>query len=429
MSRSIRVLVALAVGLAGFGLSAPAVAADNSTLPVCGSCGVSEVFANKDIGGVKFPKHILHNGSGTEVGTQASPLYFGFGTGITLPAFASTPTFNLGTLNGAATAANQTAAAAAKGEGATGAAVPSGAQYMGINSGGNLTGWNGAVSQSGTWTVQPGNTANTTPWLSSISQGGNTAVVKAANTVATTDVGVVVAVANTLSPGQAAAASSSPVVVAKNSGTGSTVAGAAVGTAGSAATEVVTVQGIASMTPFLSNPGTAANWGIGATAAAVPANAAYYGFNSGGNLTGVSSSAPLPVRPGDGTRNAIIDPCAANLQSYATGVITSATTTRIVAPSASNKTYACMFFVKASAADSVGVYEGTGGTCGTGKAGVLGGTTTANGLVFGTAGDGLLLQAGGKVASMQTAGTNVDLCLETSTAGPLVYAIKYVQAP
>ncbi len=34
-----------------------------------------------------------------------------------------------------------------------------------------------SVSQSGTWTVQPGNTANTTPWLTTISQGGNSAVV------------------------------------------------------------------------------------------------------------------------------------------------------------------------------------------------------------------------------------------------------------
>ena len=34
------------------------------------------------------------------------------------------------------------------------------------------------ASQSGTWTVQPGNTANTTPWLFSVNQGGNTAVVK-----------------------------------------------------------------------------------------------------------------------------------------------------------------------------------------------------------------------------------------------------------
>jgi len=36
-----------------------------------------------------------------------------------------------------------------------------------------------AVSQSGTWTVQPGNTANTTPWLFTIQQGGNPATVSA----------------------------------------------------------------------------------------------------------------------------------------------------------------------------------------------------------------------------------------------------------
>jgi hypothetical protein len=195
-----------------------------------------------------------------------------------------------------------------------------------------------------------------------------------------------VTVSNTNANGQAAASSSSPVVVAKNSGTGSTVAGAAVGTAGSASAEVVTVQGVASMTPILS-------------------------------------------RPSDGTRNATLDACESNAHSYATGVITSATTTRIIAPSASNKTYLCAFFMKASAADNVAVIEGTGGTCGTGTAALLGGTTTANGFVFGTAGDGVLLQAGGKVAIVQTAGTNVDTCLITSTTGPLIWSAKYVQAP
>lgn len=38
-----------------------------------------------------------------------------------------------------------------------------------------------AAGQTGTWTVQPGNTANTTPWLSTINQGGNSAQVSAAN--------------------------------------------------------------------------------------------------------------------------------------------------------------------------------------------------------------------------------------------------------
>jgi len=50
------------------------------------------------------------------------------------------------------------------------------------DNGGSLT-VDGTVSaaQSGTWTVQPGNTSNTTPWLVSISQGGNTASVSAAS--------------------------------------------------------------------------------------------------------------------------------------------------------------------------------------------------------------------------------------------------------
>lgn len=38
------------------------------------------------------------------------------------------------------------------------------------------------ASQNGTWTVQPGNTANTTPWIFTVNQGGNSAVVKAAST-------------------------------------------------------------------------------------------------------------------------------------------------------------------------------------------------------------------------------------------------------
>ncbi len=37
------------------------------------------------------------------------------------------------------------------------------------------------ATQSGTWTVQPGNTANTTPWLMTLNQGGNSATVTASN--------------------------------------------------------------------------------------------------------------------------------------------------------------------------------------------------------------------------------------------------------
>lgn len=44
-----------------------------------------------------------------------------------------------------------------------------------------------AATQSGTWTVQPGNTANTTAWLMNIVQGGNTAAVTSNGTLKITN--------------------------------------------------------------------------------------------------------------------------------------------------------------------------------------------------------------------------------------------------
>lgn len=142
----------------------------------------------------------------------------------------------------------------------------------------------------------------------------------------------------------------------------------------------------------------------------------------------LSQTNPSWARDSDGTRARVLHPCEANTQTYANGVITTATTTRIIAPSASNKNYVCSFFLAASAADNVAVVEGTGGTCVTGLAGVIGGSTTTNGLNF-VANGGVMMQAGGKTSIAQTAGTNVDTCLITSTTGPLVYSVNYVQAP
>ena len=98
---------------------------------------------------------------------------------------------------------------------------------------------------------------------------------------------------NSNANGQATMANSSPVVIASNQ-SNLTVIGA--GSAGTANSGVVTVQGIASMTPVLANPGTVANWGVGATGSAVPANGPYQtGLASSseptkattGNLTGL----------------------------------------------------------------------------------------------------------------------------------------------
>jgi hypothetical protein len=52
----------------------------------------------------------------------------------------------------------------------------------GTNAIGSITNTSFASTQSGTWTVQPGNTANTTPWLTKLSDGTNAVAIKAAST-------------------------------------------------------------------------------------------------------------------------------------------------------------------------------------------------------------------------------------------------------
>lgn len=69
-----------------------------------------------------------------------------------------------------------------------------------------------AATQSGTWTVQPGNTANTTPWLTTISQGGNAATVTGSNALKVDGSAVTQPVSGTV------AASNFPATVDTNSG-------------------------------------------------------------------------------------------------------------------------------------------------------------------------------------------------------------------
>lgn len=250
----------------------------------------------------------------------------------------------------------------------------------------------GAVTQSGTWTMQPGNTANTTPWLTTITQGGNSAVVKAANTVAPTDVGVVVAVANTLDPGQATMALSSPVVLPSNQ----------------------------SAMPL---------WGHGVTGAAVPANATYFGFNSGGNLTAPSTAAPLPTRESDGTNTSVLDPCTSATKSSLPITLATAAVKVIAVGVSAKKIYVCAINVNNTAADSIAVFEATTATtCATAAVAVVGaGTsvaTAATGYNFGANG-GISIGNGG-FQVMQTSVNANDLCIAQSAATQLTGNITYV---
>ncbi len=188
------------------------------------------------------------------------------------------------------------------------------------------------------------------------------------------------------------------------------------GTAGTAATGVVTVQGIAAMTPLL------------ATATLAAETTKVIGTVNQGTSPWVVSGTVTATPTGTYTvATAAADPCQSIVAAYTPISMTSATTLRIVAPTSAKRTYVCYLFMLSAIANNVAIVEGTGGTCGSSTAGIVGGTTAANGINL-AANSGAVFQAGGNVA-IATAGTNVDLCLITSAAGPLAGHIKWVQAP
>lgn len=134
----------------------------------------------------------LTDGTGAAIGVTGSPLFFAFGTGATLPAFASPPTVNIGT---APTIA--------------------------------VTGTFFQTTQpvSGTVTANQG-TANTAAnaWPHKITDGTNTAAVKAASTApVATDPALVVSLspnsAGITALGQNTRANSQPVTMASDQGT------------------------------------------------------------------------------------------------------------------------------------------------------------------------------------------------------------------
>lgn len=121
------------------------------------------------------------------------------------------------------------------------------------------------------------------------------------------------------------------------------------------------------------------------------------------------------------------DPCTFRAKSYAPVNISTATTTQLVAASASNKLYVCAFHLITNAANNVAFVEDDTAACASPTAGIVGGTTAATGYIL-TAGSGLTLGSGsGSVA--QTAATNRYVCLITSAATQLTGGLSYVLAP
>lgn len=175
----------------------------------------------------------------------------------------------------------------------------------------------------------------------------------------------------------------------------------AFGTAGSADTQVMSVQGIASMTPLLANPGTAANWGVGATASAVPANAILGGYRSDGGLSAGTAALTAPVVCQDSV------------------VISTATSgnVELVALTTDETIYVCGWDVVATGTVAVQLIYGTGSACTTGETNLTGAyPLVANG--------GLVHQSPFSIT--KTAVSNA-LCIELSAAVQVDGIVNYTK--
>jgi hypothetical protein len=128
---------------------------DGLTALSSGSAAAARITPNRGV-------HVnLRNNSGTEIATSANPLRID-PTGTTTQPVSGTVTSNAGTgtfniqANASVNVTQFGGSAAVTGTGASGAGIP----RVTVSNDSNVL-----ATQSGTWTVQPGNTQNTTPWL------------------------------------------------------------------------------------------------------------------------------------------------------------------------------------------------------------------------------------------------------------------------
>jgi hypothetical protein len=347
----------------------------------------------------------------------------------TLPAFASTPTVNLGTLNGAATAANQptNAAQASTTSGQTGGlmmgAVTSAAPTyttaqtdpLSLDTAGNLRvncvtgcsgGGGGNVNLTQLNTVALGSPSNygTSPGAVSV-QGVNAFIT---NTVAVAmNATPSLANGNGVVPTQGGAvlSATNPSFTSVTDGTNKAAVKAAstapaatdpalvVGLSpnGGQATAALQTTGNTSLGTIATNTGN----GKGSTGSAVPATASYAGAVSSGNLTGIiqaDSSVPINV--------------------------STATTTQLVALSAGKKIYVTAADVVAGGTGNVTFEYGTGTNCATG-------TTVLTGAYPLTAQAGL--SKGGGLGPVWVVPSGNALCVLTSAAVQYSGSVAYTQ--
>ena len=278
-----------------------------------------------------------------------------------------------------------------------------------------------AATQSGTWTVQPGNTANTTAWKvdgSAVTQPVSLASVPSH---AVTNAGVF-ATQNT----QQGTASQNVAQLAgttTDTNSGNKSAGTlrvVLATDQPALTNklLVTPDANAAVNVAQMN-GVTVTMGAGATGTGVQ------------RVNPVSSSATGAAPPASGSY--IVGLGSGATGGFLVGVpvadtfkavsVTSATTTLLVTGVSGRHVRIAALNLVSAIANNVVLISGTGATCGTGTGAIAGGTTAANG--WNLAANGGLTIGNGIGTVMQTAAAGDSVCVITSAAGPLAGSLAY----
>lgn len=120
----------------------------------------------------------------------------------------------------------------------------------------------------------------------------------------------------------------------------------------------------------------------------------------------------------------VFDACSTETKTTTAVSLTARTV--IIPAVAAKKNYICSISVMAGGtAEVFNVVEGTGTTCQTGTAALVGSTTAANGMAF--AANGGLAMAGGDTTVIQGATANVDTCIVPSGSNRLSGFVTWVQ--
>lgn len=177
-----------------------------------------------------------------------------------------------------------------------------------------------------------------------------------------------------------------------------------------------------SQTMGICDPTTGANAAANcATVSSGSINVNVTNANANGQTT-MSGSAPvaiasnqsaIPVNVQYGGTAAVADPCQTGTKLYVP--ISQTANTKLTSAGGSKKTYYCSIVTVGADAENLSLVEGTGSTCGTNTAAIIGGTTAAAGLNF-AANSGF--SHGSGVASIAAGvSNNTDTCLFQSGSG------------